>query len=245
MRAGYRTSMTVRLLEEGCVARLVIDRAERAHAYDAVLLDAIAHAIGTLGDHVRALVVESTGDRAFCAGADRTALDAARPLDAVALRSARVFAGLAALPIPVIAAVQGPAVAGGFELALACDLRVAGPLARFRLPETALGLVPAAGGTSRLVALVGGSRARELVLSGRELDAEAALAWGIVHRVAPDPRAEALAWAQDLATRDGAALAAAKRLLAEVEGLDGAFARERAAEGILYARRASRDPSKG
>jgi enoyl-CoA hydratase len=196
-----------------------------------------------LGAHVGALVVESTGDRAFCAGADRAALAAARPVDAVGLRSARVFASLAALPIPVIAAVQGPAVAGGFELALACDLRVAGPQARFRLPETALGLVPAAGGTSRLVALVGGSRARELVLAGRELDAETALAWGVVHRVAHDPRAEALAWAQDLATRDAAALAAAKRLLADVEGLDGAFARERAAEGILYARRASPDTS--
>ncbi len=236
MRAGYRTSMSVRLLQEGRVTRLVIDRAERAHAYDAALLDAIAHGIGTLGAHVRALVVESTGDRAFCAGADRAALAAARPVEAVGLRSARVFASLAALPIPVIAAVQGPAVAGGFELALACDLRVAGPQARFRLPETALGLVPAAGGTSRLVALVGGSRAREL-------DAETALAWGVVHRVAHDPRAEALAWAQDLATRDAAALAAAKRLLADVEGLDGAFARERAAEGILYARRASPDTS--
>ncbi len=245
MRAGYRTSMPVRLHEEGCVARLVFDRAERAHAYDAVLLDAMAQVICTLGDHIRALVVESTGDRAFCAGADRGALAAARPLDAMGLQSARVFASLAALPLPVIAAVQGPAVAGGFELALACDLRVAGPHARFRLPETAPGLVPAAGGTSRLVALVGGSRARELVLSGRELDAETALAWGVVHRLAPDPRAAALAWAHELATRDRAALAAAKRLLTDVEGLDGAFARERAAEGILYAHRASRDPSKG
>ncbi len=230
--------MSLRVLEEGCVARLVIDRAERAHAYDLALLDGIAHAIAHLGAHVRALVIESTGEGAFCGGADRAALAVARPLDALRLRSAEVFTRLASLPVPVIAAVQGPAVAGGFELALACDLRVAGPRARFRLPETALGLVPAAGGTSRLVALVGGSRARELVLAGRELDAETALAWGVVHRVAEDPRATALAWAHELAaTRDAAALAAAKRLLADVEGLDAAFARERAAEGILYARR--------
>ncbi|MEN9787574.1 MAG: hypothetical protein RLZZ299_2838 [Pseudomonadota bacterium] len=228
--------MAVAVLADGAVGRLVLDRPERAHAYDRAHLDALRAGIDALSGAVRVVVVESTGDRAFCAGADREELSRATPLDAFALRSARVFEALAAAPFVSVAAVHGAAIAGGFELALACDLRVASHGARFALPETGLGLVPSAGGTSRLLAMVGPSRARELVLAGRELDADTALAWGLVHRVASDARVEARAWAAEIAARDDVALAMAKELLRVPE--PGAFARERAAEAVLYARRA-------
>ncbi len=226
--------MPIRKESRGPVGLLWLDRPDRAHAYDRAHLDALRIAADTLAASHRVLIVASTGDRAFCGGADLDAMGT--PLDALELRSQRVFTALARLPVVTIAAVQGAAVAGGFELALACDLRVAGPAARFWLPETKLGILPSAGGTTRLARLVGPSRAKEVILGGRTLDADAALAWGIVHRVAADPRAEALAWANDIATRDPVALAMAKELL-DADESDGALARERQAEAVLYARR--------
>ena len=96
--------------------------------------------------------------------------------------------------------------------------------------------LPAAGGTTRLTRLVGPSRAKEVILAGRTVDADAALAWGIVHRVVSDPRAEALAWAREIAERDPVAVAMAKALI-DADESDGALARERQAEAVLYARK--------
>lgn len=220
----------------GRIGRLVLDRPERAHAYDRPLLDELLAAARSLAETCAVLVVSSTGDRAFCAGADLDAMKDASPLDALELRSQRVFTALARLPVVTVAAIQGAAVAGGFELALACDLRVAGPRARFWLPETKLGILPSAGGTTRLSRLVGPSRAKEVILGGRELDAAAAHAWGLVHRLADDPRAEALAWAAQIAERDPVALALAKEHIDANES-DGALARERVVEAVLYSRR--------
>ncbi|MFN7145246.1 MAG: enoyl-CoA hydratase/isomerase family protein, partial [Myxococcota bacterium] len=104
------------------------------------------------------------------------------------------------------------------------------------LPETKLGILPSAGGTTRLTRLVGPARAKEVILAGRVLDAQVALEWGVVHRVADDPRTDALAWAEEVAGRDPVALAMAKELIDAGES-DGALARERQAEAVLYARR--------
>lgn len=220
----------------GRVGRIVLDRPGKAHAYDRAHLDALLAAARGLAERCAVLVVQSTGDGAFCGGADLDEMRDASPLDALDLRSQRVFTALARLPVVTIAAVQGPAVAGGFELALACDLRVAGPRARFWLPETRLGILPSAGGTTRLTRIVGPSRAKEVILGGRELDAEAALAWGVVHRIADDPRAEALLWAEQIAGHDLVALALAKELIDAGEDA-GSLARERVAESVLYARK--------
>ncbi len=228
--------MPIRTDSQGVVGLLWLDRPDRAHAYDRAHLDALLVAAESLAATHRVLVVASTGDRAFCGGADLDAMKEASPLDALELRSQRVFTAIARLPVVTIAAIQGAAVAGGFELALACDLRVAGPAARFSLPETRLGILPSAGGTTRLTRLAGPSRAKEVILAGRVLDAEAALAWGIVHRIAADPRAEALAWAREVAERDPVAVAMAKALI-DADESDGALARERQAEAVLYARR--------
>lgn len=118
-----------------------------------------------------------------------------------------------AMPKPVIAAIDGLCMGGGFELALACDLRIAGPGASaIGLPETRIGIFPGGGGTQRLPRLVGEAKALEIILRGLTFDGEAACGLGLVHEFVPDPLARALELAAELATRTPEALAAAKRL---------------------------------
>ncbi len=230
--------MTVHLKIDGGVACLRLDRAEKAHAYDQALLNALERHLDVLESApVVTLVVSSTGDGAFCGGADLNEMKHATPEDAENLRSQALFERLARLPIVSIAAVQGAAIGGGFELAMACDLRVVGPDARFGLPETRLGLIPTAGGCTRLPRLVGISRAKEIILGGRTIDAETAVDWGLAHRFAQDCRAEAMAWAVEITRLDHQALAAAKRVL-DADDLSASLARERREEAILYARKA-------
>ena len=215
-----------------------MDRPERAHAYTPEILRALDEGIAALAD-CAVVIVESTGNRAFCGGADQDAMNRGTPLDALELLSQRVFTRIARLPGVVIAAVQGAAVAGGCELALACDLRVAGPNAKFSLPEPKLGIVPAAGGCTRLPRIIGVSRAKEVILGGREVDAQTALAWGLVHRIAADPRGEARVWAAEICGRDPVATAFAKQLL-DADESAASLSRERTVEAILYARKAAK-----
>ncbi|MCK6522501.1 enoyl-CoA hydratase/isomerase family protein [Myxococcota bacterium] len=214
---------------------LLLDRPERAHAYDQALLRALDAAL----DEVRTptLVLGSTGEGAFCAGADLKDLPLGDPLRALDLLSQRVFERLARAPFITIAAVQGPAVGGGFELALACDLRVVGPRARMWLPETGLGLVPAAGGCTRLPRLVGLSRAKEVILGGRVVDANAALSWGLAARQHEQPLTEALAWAHELSRRDPTAQRLAKCVLDETWPTSASLTMERVTEALLYTRK--------
>lgn len=216
----------------GEIGSLRIDRPTRANAYDRATLDAIAAAIDALAAS-RVVVVESAGDGAFCAGADRDELKAATAESALSLRSDVVFDALARAPFVTIAAVQGPAVGGGFELALSCDLRVAGPNARFWLPETSLGLIPAAGGCRRLSAMIGPARAKSVILGGRQIDAATALAWGLVDRIVDDPREEAARWAADVAKRDPVA----QRLARAIVDGEGPAWLGRVSEAWLYSRR--------
>lgn len=228
--------MPVHAEARGPIGLLTLDRPSRAHAYDREHVDALLDGATSLARACRVIVVQSTGDRAFCAGADLDQMKDAHPLDALELRSQRVFTAIARLPCVTIAAVQGAAVAGGFELAMACDLRVVGPNARFWLPETKLGILPSAGGTTRLSRLIGTSRAKAVILGGATLDAGQAMDTGLAHRLADDPRAAALGWAEEVAQRDAVALRLAKDILDSDES-DASFAKERAAEAILYARK--------
>lgn len=226
------------------IGRLVLDRPDRAHAYDAAHLDALEAGIAELEGKVSVLVLSSTGDRAFCGGADLKALAKADPLDALDLRSQHVFTRLARSRVISVAAVQGPAVAGGCELALACDLRVVGPRASFRLPETELGIIPSAGGCTRLTRLVGASLAKQVILAGRTLSADDAVQTGLAVAVNPDPLARALTLARTLAERDAVALRLAKQIIDRDEDR-GSLEAERVAEALLYQRRQARQEDTG
>jgi enoyl-CoA hydratase len=230
--------MTVRLELDGPVAVITLDRPERANAYDGAMLDALDRALDSVlaNDAVGALVVEAAGEGAFCGGADLVRMEQAEPLDALDLRSQAVFDRIARAPLVSVAAVHGAAVAGGFELALACDLRVASPAARFSLPETALGLIPAAGGCTRLTRLVGAARAKRVILAGEVLDARSALDWGLVCSLVPEPRQEARALARRIASRDRVALRLAKQII-DLSDSQPSLQAERVAETLLYSRK--------
>jgi enoyl-CoA hydratase len=167
---------------------------------------------------LRAAVVAGAGGRAFSAGADIKEfpdfIAAEPPAEAVRLGQ-RTFDRLAALPVPTIAAIEGVALGGGCELALACDLRMAGATARLGFPETGLGIFPCYGGTQRLPRLVGAAVAKELIFTGRQVEADEALRLGLVNQVVPAGQAlaAAVALAEGLASRAGRALAAAKRAI--------------------------------
>ncbi|MET2010750.1 enoyl-CoA hydratase/isomerase family protein [Microbacterium chocolatum] len=168
------------------VATLTIDRREIHNALDAATLRELDEALDALAsrDDVAAIVITGAGDRAFVAGGDLTEL--AQPAgvrEALRLPMQQVFDRLARFPKPSIAAVNGAALGGGLELALACDIRICVETATFGLPELGWSLLPAAGGITRLVRTVGGGRARELILTGRRFDAAEAIRIGIVTHV--------------------------------------------------------------
>jgi enoyl-CoA hydratase/carnithine racemase len=235
-----RAPLPIRLLpvdDAPAVFRLVLDRPERAHAYTHDMMRALSAAVAEAsGAGARVVVVHSTGEGAFCGGADHASRAATTATEALALPAQAAFAALAAAPFLSIAAVQGPAVGGGFELALACDLRVLGPRAAFWLPELSLGFVPAAGGLSRLPALLGGALAREIILGGARLDATAAARAGL-GTPADDPLAAALARAVALAPRlDPLALRLAKAHLDRTPA--AGLPAEALAAALLYQRQA-------
>ena len=185
-----------------------------------MLAELAAGAARLRGDDTVKAVVVAGSERAFAAGADIEELTTADPGDvAGAFRAA--CDGLVGIPRPVIAAVRGFALGGGLEVALACDLRVAGESARLGQPESLLGIVPGGGATQRLPRLVGAARAKELIWSGRHLRAAEAAAIGLVDRVVPDDEVEgtALAWARSFATGAVAAIGLAKQAIEH--GLDG------------------------
>ncbi len=163
---------------------------------------------------VKAVVVAG-GEKAFAAGADISEFgdrDAARKIEQ-GFRDA--FDAIIAIPRPVIAAIRGYALGGGLELAMACDLRVAGENARVGQPEILLGIIPGAGATQRLARLVGPARAKEMIWSGRQVRSEEAHAIGLVDRVVRtgDEEHAALRWAAELAKGAVVAMGLAKRVI--------------------------------
>jgi enoyl-CoA hydratase len=239
------------LSHAGAVATLTLNRPPALNAFDAATLRELARAIREVrrGGGARALVITGAGDKAFSAGADIAAMAAMSAAEghAYSRLGHEVLARLEALAIPVVAAVNGVALGGGLELALACDLIVASEKARLGQPEINLGLIPGFGGTQRLVRRVGLTRARELIYLGHMISAEEALRLGLVNRVVPHERLaeEAARLAADLAARAPVALAQAKRATAvatdadletgcrfEVEAFGVTFATEDRVEGL-------------
>ena len=187
-------------------------------------------------DDVRAVVLWG-GERVFAAGADIKAMSQLTGSSMVAWgrELTASFTEVARIPKPVIAAITGYALGGGYELALCADFRVVGAGARIGQPEILLGVIPGAGGTQRLARLVGPARAKDLVFSGRHVGAEEALDMGLVDAVVPDDEVypTAVAMARKFAAGPPLALAAAKRAIDE--GLDGPLAEGLALESRLFA----------
>lgn len=173
------------------VAIVTLNRPDRMNAISRPLVEALGRIGRELAAEstgaVHAVVLTGAGDRAFCAGADlkeRAGMSDDEVLAMLRLYRAELM-WLNASPVPTIAAINGAAVGGGLELALLCDLRVAVESAVLGLPETTLGIIPAAGGTQRLPRILGEARAKELILLGRRVTADEALAFGLVNRVCP------------------------------------------------------------
>jgi enoyl-CoA hydratase/carnithine racemase len=185
----------------GRVATVTLNRPEALNAISTELATTLAEAVEPLATDpgVRAVVLTGAGERAFCVGADLKQRAGFDDHGWFVQREAfrRGFAAVRRCPLPTVAAVAGFALGGGTELALSCDLVVAATDATFGLPEVRLGLVPAGGGTQLLVRRVGRSVAKDLVLTGRRVDAAEAQRLGLVDRVVPT--AEVLAAAAALA----------------------------------------------
>lgn len=177
----------VHLDREGDVAVVRLDR-PKVNALSIDLLDELAVVIGQLSEEPPGAVVIWGGDRIFAAGADVSEFLSAESGDALIRAFTRAFDGLTGLPRATIAAISGFALGGGCELALACDFRFAATTAKLGQPEVLLGLIPGAGGTQRLARLVGPACAKDLVFTGRHVDADEALRIGLVDRVV-DPEA--------------------------------------------------------
>jgi enoyl-CoA hydratase len=205
------------------VALVTLDR-PKANALSIELLTQLGAAVRDLADDPPGAVVLWGGERLFAAGADISEFAGSERARELGLRFRAALDGLAALPRATIAAVTGFALGGGCELALACDLRVAADNARFGQPEILLGIIPGGGGTQRLTRLVGVSRAKDIILTGRHVDAAEALRIGLADRVVPagEVLASALALAAELAAGPLAAQALAKR--AVDTGLEGPLA---------------------
>ncbi len=190
------------------VALVRLDR-PRANALSGAVLSQLAGVAAELTADPPGAVVLWGGERIFAAGADISELDGGGP-EQVAANFHRALGALAAVPRATIAAVNGYALGGGLELALACDLRICADDARFGLPEVLLGVIPGGGGTQRLPRLIGVGRAKELIFTGRQVRADEALAIGLVTRVVPP--AEVLGTALELAASLAAGAVVAQAL---------------------------------
>ena len=197
---------------------VTLNRPERANAMNAALGEELIDLFGALeaAPHsCQAVVLTGAGTRAFCAGADlaeRSGMD-----DEAFARQhymfERMMRALLACPVPLIAAVNGAAFAGGLELMLSCDFAYAAAGARFAFTEVTRGIMPGGGGTQHLPRSIGARRAKEIIFTGEPFSAEEALAWGIVNRLCPPEEvlAQAIATARRIATNAPIAIRQAKK----------------------------------
>lgn len=214
--------VTLERREDGVA--VVTLRNPKVNALASHVLEALRDVATTLSADPPGAVVITGGDRVFAAGADITEFGGPEEARHIGRLFLEALGAVAAIPRVTIAAIAGFALGGGCELALACDLRIASRSARLGQPEVLLGVIPGGGGTQRLARLVGPSRAKDLILSGRQVTAEEALAIGLVDRLTePDAlTADALAWAAEFAR--GAVVAQGLAKAAIDDGLDVSLA---------------------
>ncbi|MBI3096636.1 MAG: enoyl-CoA hydratase/isomerase family protein, partial [Planctomycetes bacterium] len=232
------------------IAFVTVNRPEKLNALNARTLEELVSVFSHIdGDEaVRATILTGAGEKAFVAGADIAELAALTALNGAegARRGQGVFGAIEQSPKPTIAAINGYALGGGCELALACTLRLASENAKIGLPEVSLGIIPGYGGTQRLSRLVGQARAAEMILTGDPIDAATAERIGLVNRVVPRDRLlpEAEALAKRILTRGPRAVAAAIEAIRH--GLDMPLAQGLEHEAVLFgALAATRDMHEG
>jgi enoyl-CoA hydratase len=229
---------------------LTFNRPEKLNALSTPMLEAFEGSLAEARDDAgtRVVILTGAGDRAFVAGADigEYAEQTDEAFDAFQRRCRRVFDALDAFPKPVIGAIHGYALGGGFEVALCCDVLVASTAARFGLPEGLLGLSPGGGGTQRLTRAAGPFVAADVLLSSKRLDAEAALRAGLVSEVVEPDRLLDAALEKARAIVRIAPLAAAEMLTLVRDAIDADLERglDREREALLRLRRTA-DASEG
>lgn len=222
------------------VTWLSVNRPEVRNALSAETVREFQSALRELAAsrEVGVLIVTGAGEKAFVAGADIREIRERGRREGLEAINLELFNAIEAFPQPVIAAINGYALGGGCELALACDIRIASETAKFGFPETGLGIIPAAGGTQRLPRLVGWGKAKELILTGEIIDAHEAHRLGLVSKVVPpnELRATAQSYAEKILSRGPLATRLAKLALntAARAGLDVGLTVERLAQTILF-----------
>jgi enoyl-CoA hydratase len=223
------------------IATITLNRPEALNAFSKEVVEEIIHALeDTKNDeNVRVVILTGAGEKAFSAGADIKTMVGMTALKAreLSLMGEKLCSALENLEKPVIAALNGYAVGGGLEVAMACDFRIASETARMGQTEVNIGLIPGWGGTQRLTRLVGKTKAKELVFTGKMIDAKTAEQLGILNMVAPQEkfRETVRQFALELASKAPVAVRVAKALInkgADI-GLDSALALEREGLGVV------------
>lgn len=221
------------------IATLAIARPEVRNALDGATVEQLHRALEKLAlAPPKCLIIRGSGDKAFVGGADIGELKERDHSAALRKINAALFRAVEEFPSPTIAAIQGFALGGGCELALACDMRICGRSSELGQPEVGLGIIPGAGATYRLPRLVGQGMARELIFTGRLVDAEEALRIGLVNRVVDDSAVidEAHALALAIGKNGTFAVQLAKRALnvGATASIDVAMAHEAALQAMLF-----------
>lgn len=218
---GYETIL---LEHEGSIGIFRLNRPEALNALNSKLISEMILALDEIEKEVmpKVVIITGAGERAFVAGSDIIEMEKLSSFEAreFANSARKAIDKVAGLNRPVIAAINGFALGGGCELAMACDIRIASEKAKLGQPETGLGIIPGSGGTQRLPRLVGPSKAKQLVFTGEVIDAKTALEIGLVDKVVPPDllMEEAKKMAATIASKPRVALALAKSAINK--GLD-------------------------
>ncbi len=223
--------LTNLIFDKARIALVTVNRPRALNALNVQVVEELAQVLRDVRHDpaVRALIITGAGDRAFVAGADIAAMAEMSTVQGLEFcrLGHRVLQSMEELPVPIIAAVNGFALGGGLELAMACDMVIASDKARFGQPEINLALIPGFGGTQRLPRRIGHPRARHLILTGEMIDAKTALEWGLINQVvAPDKLletarelAEKIAGKSPLTVREAKAALIAAATMTEDAGL--------------------------
>jgi enoyl-CoA hydratase len=237
---SYETIQIEREREgDGTVLTITLNRPEVRNAIDRRMIHEIASELGdaALDPEVRVIIFTGAGNKSFAAGADIAELKDRGVLEALERINAGLFKRIEEHPVPTIAAICGYALGGGCELAMACDIRIAGESAKLGQPEVGLGIIPGAGAIQRMPRLIGLGRAKELILTGRIVDAKEAEQIGLVNRVVPDAEVllDAKATARKIAEQGPLAIKVAKAALnASAGGSSASDALDALGQAILF-----------